>query len=51
MAQKPGIVLRAALTNAELDALRKCAIDKGQRVSELVADALRAAYPLTEGTK
>jgi hypothetical protein len=49
MAQTPGVVIRADLTNDELAALRKVAIDKGQRVAQIVGAALRAAYPLTEG--
>jgi hypothetical protein len=47
MAQAPGVVIRADLTNDELTALRKVAIDKGVRVSALVGAALRFAYPLT----
>lgn len=47
MAQTPTLSIRADLTDAELGALRKIAIDEGRRVSQLVADALRAAYPLT----
>jgi hypothetical protein len=51
MAQTPGVVIRADLTNDELSALRKVAIDQGLRVAQLVGAALRATYPLTEGTK
>jgi hypothetical protein len=47
MAQTPTVTIRAGITDAEHDQLRKLAIDEGRRVSALVADALRAAYPLT----
>jgi hypothetical protein len=38
------IILRASLTQDEWTALRKLALDRKARVSDLVADALRTAY-------
>lgn len=47
MAQSPTLAVRAALTDAEYMELRRIALATNTRVSQLVAAALRVAYPLT----
>jgi hypothetical protein len=44
-------VLHVPLTQHEWRALRMAAMDTGRTIGQATADALRAAYPLTEGTK
>jgi hypothetical protein len=41
------VLIRAALTSDEWTRLRQLALAEARPVKDLVADALRAAYPLT----